>query len=75
MDVPNKLRVISELFENVKDSVLRRVKDMPEEWDGIELRWYIAEKFAEEVISRKNDKYRAARYNKYRNFVITTGSF
>jgi len=74
MDIPNKLRIISELFENVKDDVLRKVKDMPEEWDGIELRWYIAEKFRE-AANYKHDKYRAARYNKYRNFVITTGSF
>lgn len=75
MDIPNKLRIISELFENVKDDVLRKVKDMPEEWDGIELRWYIAEKFGEATISQKNDKAIAARYNKYRNFVITTGGF
>ena len=75
MDIPNKLRIISELFENVKDSVLRKVKDMPEDWDGIELRWYIAEKFGEEIPSQKHDKRLAARYNKYRNFVITTGNF
>lgn len=75
MDIPDKLRVINELFEGVKDDVLRKVKDMPEEWDGIELRWYIAGKFSELPSYGGSYSRRSKRYQDYRNFVITTGNF
>ena len=35
---------ITQLVNNVKKQMLQ--KKLPAEWDGLELRWYIAEKFA-----------------------------
>lgn len=72
MDIPNKLRIIDELIDGVKMDIINKAKDMPEEWDGIELRWLIAEKFAMEVGARFKDK-RSRRYQDYRNFIITKG--
>jgi len=74
MDIPEKLRFINDLTDNVKMDIVKNVKDMPEDWDGIELRWYIAEKFAEVVFGGSEDK-RKKRYQDYRNFLITTGNF
>jgi len=74
MDVPQKLTFIHELVDNVKNDIIRKVKDMPEEWDGIELRWYISEIFGEVVFGGFQDK-KSKRYKAYRNFVITTGNF
>lgn len=74
MDIPKKLTFISELIDNVKTDITKKVKDMPEEWDGLELRWYIAEKFEEVVFAGYHDK-RSKRYQDYRNFVIITGNF
>ncbi len=72
MDIPKKLRFINDLTDNVKMDIIKKVKDMPEDWDGIELRWYIAEKFDEATFGVYK---KGKRYNKYRNFVITTGNF
>ncbi|MCK4384693.1 MAG: hypothetical protein KAW52_00375 [candidate division Zixibacteria bacterium] len=72
MDIPEKCRFINELINNVQMEVVERVRDMPEDWDGRELRWYIAEKFNEAIFDR--DK-RGKRYQDYKNFIITTGNF
>jgi len=72
MDIPEKLNLIHELIDNVKMDIIKVVRDMPEEWDGIELRWLIAEKFAMEVGTRFKDK-RSRRYQDYRDFIITKG--
>ena len=72
MDIPQKLTFIHELIDNVKDEIITKVADMPEEWDGIELRWLVVEKFAMEVVARFKDK-RSRRYQDYRNFIITKG--
>ena len=71
MDIPQKLTFIHELINHVKNDITRQVSKMPEDWDGIELRWYISERFSE-VVHRRTDK-RSKRYQDYHNFVITTG--
>lgn len=45
MNVRDKCRFIRELTSSIREAALDRVKDMPEEWDGLELRYYLAEKF------------------------------
>ena len=72
MDIPEKLRFINDLVDNVKTDIIKRVKDMPEDWDGHELRWYISEIFGEVVFGGFQDK-RSKRYKAYRNYVITKG--
>jgi hypothetical protein len=37
---------VDELVESVKQDVLMKFSQMPEEWDGIELRQYLADVFA-----------------------------
>lgn len=47
MDRNDKRRFIEDLTANIKEEIINRIPRMPEEWDGIELRRYIAEKFNE----------------------------
>ena len=42
-----KAEFISELIDRVKADILANVSRMPDQWDGLELRRYIAEKFKE----------------------------
>ena len=44
-----KRKFINELIRSVKIDVIKKVSRMPPEWDGIELREYIAWKFAEQT--------------------------
>ena len=59
-------KFIDDLITNVKATI--RSKKIPPEWDGIELRQYIADQFANCVISGTMDRKRRREYN---NTVIT----
>lgn len=74
MDIQGKRDFIHELLHNVKTDIMKQVPKMPEDWDGIELRWYISEKFAEVVFGGSEDK-RKKRYQDYRNHIITHSGF
>jgi len=63
-----KLTFIGTLIQNVLDSVLAKVADMPEEWDGFELRRYIADKFEDAAYVKMPPK----RARDYRNTLIVT---
>jgi hypothetical protein len=64
-----KRRFIRELIGSVKKTVIANVAKMPEEWDGIELREYLADKFAESrVLMSRPDMKR--RLKDYRNEVL-----
>jgi len=76
MTKEEKLQFIGELTASVKASIIDKVDDMPEEWDGIELRRYIADKFEEQVFSEfRSDRVgglnRARRLHAYRNECLT----
>lgn len=45
MTKAQKKTFIRDLTASVRDAALEAVKAMPEEWDGIELRWYLAYMF------------------------------
>jgi hypothetical protein len=49
MTKDEKLQFIGDLAATVIFDIKARVDDMPEEWDGIELRRYIADKFEEQA--------------------------
>lgn len=49
--VREKKKFIRELVGAVRDRLLDRVGDVPEEWDGIELRQWIADTFAQQAYS------------------------
>lgn len=71
----DKCSFIESLISRVKAEVLSKVLDMPAEWDGHELRRYIADKFDESAmtVGRKgpHGKPYAARTRAYRNAVAT----
>ena len=59
---------ITGLIENVKQKLLEKAKEYPHNWDGVELRWLIRDKFSEIVLKSfdKNSK----RKKEYKNEVL-----
>ena len=51
------------LIRNVKEQILSNLNKYPEEWDGIELRWLIANKFSEVVNPRMGSRSRKRTFN------------
>lgn len=49
MTKAEKKRFIRELTAAVRDNLLKKVDDMPDEWDGHELRLLLAAKFEREA--------------------------
>ena len=41
-------KLVTDFLSAMTDSILNKLKDIPEEWDGFELRHYIAKKFNHE---------------------------
>jgi hypothetical protein len=66
----DKEKFVRSLCDSVRDDVLERVSVMPEEWNGIELRAYLAEKFSSESRLIHTQGYRR-RLRDYRNVVAT----
>ena len=60
---------LNDLINNVRAEILKTAEQIPEEWDGIELRWLIAEKFNGVVFSGWSDK-RNGRYKNYANEML-----
>ena len=69
MDNITKENFINELVNSVTADVLREVKKYPENWDGIELRWRIADAFGQTVIGNIGDR-KGKRYRDYKNTVL-----
>lgn len=53
--VAGKRKLIRDFMRRVEKDLLDKVPDMPEEWDGFELRWFIADKFEWEQHHRTPD--------------------
>ncbi len=64
-----KKRFINGLIKNVQKEIISKVWDMPLEWDGIELRQYIADNFSDCIIKGTMSKSRKQKYN---NTIYTT---
>lgn len=64
----DKKTFIRNLCNSVRDELIAKVKDMPEEWDGMELRELLAEKFKRETYDVMKDNRK--RLRAYRNEVI-----
>jgi len=62
-------RFIRELVASVRGDILESVAKMPAEWDGVELRQYIADKFADCVIKSMMHRRRRRDYD---NTIIVT---
>ena len=52
MNAREKKRFIRELLETLSKSMREKVPDMPEEWDGIEIRQLLADTFAANTYPR-----------------------
>ena len=60
---------VVELTENVTKDMLKVIAYVPEEWDGHELRQWIADRFAQCSFTLKENK---RRYREYKNTVLVT---
>lgn len=65
-----QIRFVRDLTGQVKNSLLADIGRVPEEWDGHELRQWIADRFQESSYTLKTDK---RRYREYRNAVTMRG--
>ena len=65
MNTRKRKAFIRELVNNVRNDILSKADQIPETWDGIELRVYIADKFANICIGKMDRK----RANEYRNTI------
>ena len=69
MNLVEKDKFIHDLVDNVKKEVLAKVDKLPENWDGIELRWFVREHFDQIVWGGFTDK-RTKRFKDYMNTVL-----
>ena len=73
MDRNEKRRFIEDLCADVRDELVKKIPQMPEEWDGLELRELLTQKFADScLMTRGPDSRRRfrTRLRDYRNEVI-----
>ncbi len=49
MNAHEKTKLIDSFMQSMKTHIMDAVQYMPEEWDGIEIRQYIADKFVRQV--------------------------
>jgi hypothetical protein len=67
MDQADKKKFIANLCDSVRDELVAKVEDMPDNWDGHELRQLIASKFNREAF----DLIRGKRGRAFRNEILT----
>ena len=65
MDKKNKIRIIQEILKNAEKDILSKVDEMPEGWDGVEMRQYVADYIGEHFVVR--DMMSLKRKAEYRN--------
>lgn len=63
MNAKDKKTFLKNLCNSVRDELIGKVNKMPEDWDGIELRQLLAEKFHRETHSRLLTGKRKRDYN------------
>lgn len=76
MNAEQKDQFVRSLCDSVRNTVLSRIQYMPEGWDGIELREYLALQFEREcTLSRcppRNSPSDRKRLRSFKNVVATT---
>jgi hypothetical protein len=65
MNQREQVKFIHELVDAVEHEILMKVTNgqIPVDWDGVELRWYIADKFSNIVMKGIGSKKRKQNYN------------
>ena len=66
MNASEKQKYIEEHCNTLRDAILERVEAMPDTWDGLELREYIADFFDKERFMQES----AARKKEYKNRIV-----
>jgi len=69
MNRDEQKQFVESLTESVAQSVIKEINEgnIPSNWDGIELRWLLAEHFERNTLNKRE---RQARYREYENAVI-----
>jgi hypothetical protein len=67
MSPDQKREFVVQLCNSVMQTVLDKVVYMPDAWDGMELREYVAEKFDDACYLRKQPNANRKRLHSYRN--------
>ena len=64
-------RLVREMCDRIRDDVIGRIRqgDVPTDWNGIELRWWLADKFEFNAFGRGKgaDGHLRSRYRRYKN--------
>jgi hypothetical protein len=65
MNLQEKRQFINDLVKSVVDEIVQDIDygKIPEDWNGIELRWLLAYRFADSQYNRAFDKKRKAEFN------------
>lgn len=71
MNAEKKAEFVASLCNSVRDAVTERIKHMPETWDGIELREYLAREFAREAILSRYPRLDNKRLRNFNSDVAT----
>ncbi len=71
MTYTERNKLIKDLISNVRDDILMESIKYPENWNGIEIRWRVADVFSK-VVFGDCGKRKGRRYLDYKNFVYTT---
>lgn len=66
-----KRQFIADLCTAVSKHAMSKVAEMPEEWDGHELRQYLADEFSREISTLMRAK-RSRRVRQYNNTIAVT---
>ena len=74
MERTEQLRLLTELINHVKEDIIKESAVYPETWDGIELRWRVADAFSQVVFGEVGAR-KGKRYRDYRNTVIINDTY
>jgi hypothetical protein len=69
MTAEQKAEFIKELAATMVEEATKNIAKMPEDWNGFELRWYLAEKLASNAYPIHTAGLKA-RHKKYKNTVL-----
>jgi hypothetical protein len=72
MTYEEKMKFVHSLVDSCRAAILKSVPAMPEDWDGIELRWFIAREFERQAAFAKTCSGSRKRYRNFLNTVATT---
>lgn len=72
MNQQEKALFVSSLVNNVANELLDQIKAgrIPEEWNGIELRWLLAQRFQDATLSTRHDRGNQRRFRSFKNEVL-----